>query len=160
VLYTDVLRGPLRDLRVATLIAGIAPLVPALLVTRLDFSLTVPLVFAVAASTFCPLLVLGIWWRGLTARGAVAGVLVGGGLSGAAVALSLFGPALAGWPGVLLNRPAAVTVPAAFLTMIVVSRSTRAQVPDDVDETLLRLHAPERLGLGHDRLDRDPVDAR
>ena len=38
----------------------------------------VALVFAVAASTFCPLLVLGIWWRGLTERGAIAGVLVGG----------------------------------------------------------------------------------
>jgi len=28
----------------------------------------VELAFAVAASTFCPLLLLGIWWRGLTAR--------------------------------------------------------------------------------------------
>jgi cation/acetate symporter len=26
--------------------------------------------FPVAASTFCPLLVLGIWWRGLTTAGA------------------------------------------------------------------------------------------
>ena len=38
----------------------------------------VGLAFAVAASTFCPLLVLGIWWRGLTAVGALAGLLVGG----------------------------------------------------------------------------------
>ena len=42
----------------------------------------VELAFAVAASTFCPLLLLGIWWRGLTARGAIAGLLVGGVLSG------------------------------------------------------------------------------
>ena len=33
--------------------------------------------FAVAASTFCPLLVLGIWWRRLTARGALVGMAVG-----------------------------------------------------------------------------------
>ena len=38
----------------------------------------VGLAFAVAASTFCPLLVLGIWWRGLTDAGALAGLLVGG----------------------------------------------------------------------------------
>ena len=42
-----------------------------------------------AASTFCPLLVLGIWWRGLTAAGAVAGLLTGGAGSVAAVAWTL-----------------------------------------------------------------------
>ena len=52
------------------MIAGAVPLALALAVTRLDFSEAVALVFAVAASTFCPLLVLGIWWRGLTAAGA------------------------------------------------------------------------------------------
>jgi Na+(H+)/acetate symporter ActP len=153
VLYTDVLRGVARDFRFAAVVSVVIPLALALSVTRLDFALTVPLVFAVAASTFCPLLVLGIWWRGLTARGAVAGVVVGGGLSGLAVVVSLFAVLPAGWLGVLLYRPAAVTVPAAFLTMIVVSRLTRAQVPADADDVLLRLHAPERLGLGHDRLD-------
>ena len=34
---------------------------------------TVGLAFAFAASTFCPLIVLGIWWRRLTDAGAVAG---------------------------------------------------------------------------------------
>jgi Na+(H+)/acetate symporter ActP len=108
-------------------------------------------VFAVAASTFCPLLVLGIWWRGLTAKGAIAGVLVGGGLSGVAVGLSMFGAVPAGWLGVLLYRPSAVTVPAAFLTMVVVSRLTRSEIPADVDKALQLLHAPERLGLSNDR---------
>jgi len=58
-------------------IAGLVPLGLALVAARLDFSQTVSLAFAVAASTFCPLLVLGIWWSGLTDRGAVAGLLVG-----------------------------------------------------------------------------------
>ena len=48
----------------------------------------VGLAFAVAASTFCPLLVLGIWWRRLTDVGAIAGLVVGGALSGAAVVLT------------------------------------------------------------------------
>ena len=38
---------------------------------RCELSRGVGLAFAVAASTLCPLLVLGIWWRGLTAVGAV-----------------------------------------------------------------------------------------
>ncbi|QJY45655.1 cation acetate symporter [Pseudonocardia broussonetiae] len=156
VLFTDVLPGRWRDFRFAAVLSTVVPLALALSVTRLDFSLTVPLVFAVAASTFCPLLVLGIWWRGLTARGAVAGLLVGGVLSGASTAVSLFATPPAGWLGVLLNRPAAVTVPAAFLTMVLVSRLTRDEVPADVDRALLRLHAPERLGLTHDRIDDDP----
>ena len=81
-----------------------------------------------------------------------AGVLVGGVLSTGAVLASLLVPLPDGLVGLLLYRPAVVTVPAAFLTMIVVSWATRAQVPGDVDDLLLRLHAPERLGLTHDRL--------
>lgn len=160
VLFTDVLTGRLRDFRVAAVISSVVPIALALTVDRLDFSLTVPLVFAVAASTFCPLLVLGIWWRGLTAVGAVAGLLVGGGLSVVSVAVSLSAVVPAGLLGVLLYRPAAATVPAAFLTMIVVSRLTRSQIPADVDRTMLQLHAPERLGLSSDRLDARPARFR
>jgi Na+(H+)/acetate symporter ActP len=152
VLFTDVLRGKWKDFRLAALLSAVLPVVLALSVTRLDFALTVPLVFAVAASTFCPLLVLGIWWRGLTARGAAAGVLAGGVLSTAAVLISLFVPLPANLFGLLLYRPAVVTVPVAFVTMVLVSRLTRSEVPADVDDVLLRLHAPERLGLTHDRI--------
>jgi Na+(H+)/acetate symporter ActP len=130
------------------------PLVLALGVTRLDFALTVPLVFAVAAATFCPLLVLGIWWRGLTPAGAIAGVLVGGCLSAVAVTMSLFAVVPQDWVGVLLYRPAVVTVPVAFLTMIAVSWFTRASIPRDVDRSLMILHAPEQIGLSRDGSDR------
>jgi Na+(H+)/acetate symporter ActP len=152
VLFTDVLRGRWKDFRLAALLSTVLPIGLALTVTRLDFALTVPLVFAVAASTFCPLLVLGIWWRGLTARGAAAGVLLGGVLSTAAVGVTLFVPLPSGLLGLLIYRPAVVTVPLAFVTMVLVSRLTRSQVPTDVDDVLLRLHAPERLGLTQDRI--------
>jgi cation/acetate symporter len=39
-------------------------------------------------------------------------------------------------------------VPAAFLTMVAVSLATPRRVPADVASTMLRLHAPESLGLG------------
>jgi Na+(H+)/acetate symporter ActP len=154
VLSSDLIgSSKVRDFRLSAVLAGAVPLAMALLVTRLDFSEAVALVFAVAASTFCPLLVLGIWWRGLTAAGGTAGVLVGGIGSAGAVALSLAGYADSGALGVLLYRPALVTVPAAFVTMIVVSRLTARHRPVDADQVLLRLHAPERLGLSRDRLE-------
>jgi Na+(H+)/acetate symporter ActP len=152
VLFTDVLRGRSKDFRLAAVLSAVPPITMALTVPRLNLALTVPLVFAVAASTFCPLLVLGIWWRGLTAPGAIAGVLVGGILSTAAVLGSLFVPLPGGLVEMLVHRPALVTVPAAFLTMVIVSWATRARISREVDDVLLRLHAPERLGLTHDRV--------
>ena len=59
-----------RDFRVAAVIGGLIPIPLSLVVSGLELSRSVGLAFAVAASTLCPLLVLGIWWRGLTAAGA------------------------------------------------------------------------------------------
>jgi Na+(H+)/acetate symporter ActP len=148
VISTDVLgRGSVRDFRLATLLAGLVPVVLALNVARLSVSQVVGLAFAVAASSFCPLLVLGIWWRGLTARGAAAGILAGGGASVFAVLLTVSGPPLTGWPAALVAQPAAWTVPLAFTVMVAMSVATRRRVPAGVGATMLRLHAPESLRL-------------
>jgi Na+(H+)/acetate symporter ActP len=149
-------RGGTLNFRLSAIVAGLVPLALALFSVRMDFAHTVSLAFAVAASTFCPLLVLGIWWAGLTDRGAVAGLLVGGVTSSLAVIASLFELAPEGWLYVLLARPAAITVPAAFLTMILVSRFTRDRLLPDVSRLMLRLHAPERLGLGQEDRVRKP----
>ncbi|MGH3801947.1 MAG: sodium:solute symporter family transporter, partial [Pseudonocardiaceae bacterium] len=149
-LSTDVLPGRLRGFRMATLAAWSVPLAFALAVSSLDLAQGVGLAFAVAASSFCPLLVLGIWWRGLTDAGAAAGLLAGGGLAFAAVLPAAAGVLPPGWQE-LAAQPALFTVPLAFLTMVVVSRRTRDRVPIDVTRILLRLHAPDRLGLAEDR---------
>ena len=106
-LFTDVLPGRLRHLRLAAVLALLPPLVLALTVPRLDFAVAVPMVLAVAASTCCPLLLLGIWWRGLTARGAAAGVLVGGVLCLASIVYSMGGrrTGRAGWGCCCTGRP-------------------------------------------------------
>ncbi len=149
VLATDVIgSGRTHVFRFATVIGGLVPLLISQIVMRMEFGEAVALVFALAASTFSPLLLLGIWWRGLTAAGASAGVAVGGVLSGVAIGLCLAGVTAPGWVGVLLLRPAVVSVPAAFLTMVGVSLLTANQRPAGVEQLLLRLHAPERLGLG------------
>ncbi|MEU8070937.1 MULTISPECIES: cation acetate symporter [unclassified Micromonospora] len=148
VISTDVLgRGSVRGFRLATVIAGAVPAVLSLNVSGLDVSQVVGLAFAVAASSFCPLLVLGIWWRGLTDLGAAAGVLVGGGAAVGAVLLTVLGPPLTGWPATLTTQPAAWTVPLAFTVMVVVSMASRRRLPRDVGATMLRLHTPESLRL-------------
>jgi Na+(H+)/acetate symporter ActP len=151
VLSTDVLPSRLRDFRLAALIAGLVPLALALSARSLDISVVVSMAFAVAASSFCPLLLLGIWWRGLTDAGAMAGLILGGGASVVGVVATIAGVEPGGWLGVLMAQPAAVTVPLAFVTMILVSLMTGRRVPGDVARVLARLHAPERLGLAQDR---------
>jgi cation/acetate symporter len=140
-------RGSVRGFRIAAVLGGAVPVVLALRVSGLDVSQVVGMAFAVAASSFCPLLVLGIWWRGLTDIGAAAGILVGGGAAVGAVLLTVLGPPLDGWAAALVGQPAAWTVPTAFLVMAAVSAATRHRAPADVGTTMLRLHAPDLLRL-------------
>lgn len=153
-LATDVMRGRVRDFRIAAVIGGLIPIPLSLLVADIELSRTVGLAFAVAASTLCPLLVLGIWWRGLTAAGAACGLTVGGLVCGGAVLVAITGgideSVLGGWPAVMVGYPAVVSVPVAFATMIVVSRCTRTT--PNVAQIFARMHLPERLGMGVERL--------
>jgi Na+(H+)/acetate symporter ActP len=95
--------------------------------------------------SICPLLVLGIWWRGLTPAGAAAGLLTGGGLAGAAGAARLFHGTWTGWAAAVLADPALVAVPAAFTVMVTASLLTRRRVPRQADRALMRLHLPEEF---------------
>jgi Na+(H+)/acetate symporter ActP len=137
--------GMVAAFRVAAVVVVTLALVLAVASSEQALAHTVELAFAVAASTFCPLLVLGIWWRGLTAPGAMAGLVVGGLLSATAVVLELVGRAPSGTWGVVCSQPALLTVPAAFAAMIVGSLLTRSRMPEHVGRTMVRLHSPEEL---------------
>lgn len=159
VLSQDLLRGRMRSsvagFRLGALIAVAVPALLSFAALRTSLADTVGLAFAVAASTFCPLLVLGIWWRGLTRAGAVAGLVVGGTLASGAVLVTIAGGS-AGLAGALLAQPAAWTVPTAFAVMILVSLATRRSVPASVGRTMVRLHTPERLVLDRGPARREP----
>ena len=143
VISQDVLGGNVRGFRIAAVAAAVVPLGVSLSTDSLALAGSVGLVFAFTASTVCPLLLLGIWWRGLTDAGAVAGMLTGGVLCGAAM---LFGAQLGAdspWRD-FLTQPAAWTVPAAFVTMVAVSLATPGRRNPGVARFMSKLHVPER----------------
>ncbi len=144
--------GDSNSIQSFRLSTGLAMLVPFLLlavVGHLGLAATVGLAFTVAASTFCPMLVLGVWWRRLSVTGAMAGLLVGGVLSLSAVVVALSGYRSTGWAGALLEQPAALSVPAAFLSSVVVSLCSQHRVPRGTLRTMVRLHTPESASLGN-----------
>ncbi|MEV6980648.1 cation acetate symporter [Sphaerisporangium sp. NPDC051017] len=147
VIGQDILRGGVPSFRAATLMAISVPLVLATVARSLAVADVVGFAFAVAASSFCPLLVLGIWWRRLTTTGAMAGLLIGGGLAGGAGFAVIAGGPTTGWAGALLAQPAAWTVPISFLVMIAVSLLTPGRTPRGVARTMVRLHAPDTLDV-------------
>jgi Na+(H+)/acetate symporter ActP len=151
VLSTDVLRGRVRDFRFATAIAGGAPLALAIMLRPQDISLSVGMSFALAASTFCPVLLLGVWWRRITWIGAAAGMIVGGGLVLTSLVLNTLSRFTGSWAPAVFGQPALVTVPIAFLVVILVSLGTQRSLPPDVAQIRLRMHAPDGLGFIRDR---------
>ncbi|MDF2574278.1 MAG: cation acetate symporter [Agromyces sp.] len=143
VISQDLIGGSVRGFRIAAVASSFVPLLVALATESAGLAGSVGLVFAFTASTLCPMLLLGIWWRGLTARGAIAGMLTGAVLSGSAI----FGGSLLATaaPGIrpFLEQPAAWTVPLAVLVTVLASRADRRGVPRGADAFLTRLHVPE-----------------
>ena len=144
----------IRSFRLSAVATVAVPYLLSLPSEHLGLAALVGLAFAVAAATFCPLLMLGIWWSRLTDIGALAGLLAGGLLAIAAVLTTVIGGAVRGWPGALLEQPGAWVVPIAFTVMIVVSLATPGRVRADTGRVMVRLHAPEELAAELRVLDR------
>ena len=154
----DLIRGRLRratggdaravnGFRIAAVAGVIVPFGLSLAARDIGLADTVGLAFAIAASTFCPLLILGIWWRRLSTAGAAAGLVVGGALATQAVLLTIFKLVHGGWAGALLAQPAAWTLPITFAVMVLVSLATPGRIPRGTARTMVRLHAPEALSI-------------
>ncbi|GAA3462415.1 cation acetate symporter [Saccharothrix longispora] len=154
VLSRDVLRlRSVRGFRLSTVLAILVPLGMTLLVGKVPVADMVGLAFAVAASSLCPLLVLGIWSTRISTAGAVAGMLAGGVPALVAGLVTISAGGSGEWYHVFLARPAAWTVPLGFVVMFAVSLLTPRRVPPGVNHVMVRLHAPENLGLrSQDRL--------
>ncbi len=140
----------------AWLVGGVATLLGCF-VEPLQINFMVGQAFAIAAASYFPLLFMSVWWRGMTMRGAAAGMLAGGISAVIAVTITNFSdlgwlPLGAFWAEhpllrILCEQPAIWAVPGAILVMVGLSRAARHEVPQDIRMKMLVLHAPESLGL-------------
>jgi len=97
---------------------------------RQNIAYLVSLTLAIGASTNFPLLILSMYWRGLTTKGAVYGGVVG---LVTAIVLMVLGPAV--WADVFGNEqaifpqayPALYSVSLAFVTMWLVSVTDKSE---------------------------------
>jgi len=147
----------MRMFKVFAWVVGGLATVLGCFVEPLQINFMVGQAFAIAAASYFPLLFMSVWWRGMTMRGAAAGMLGGGIAAVVAVSVTNFSDLgwldlKAFWAGhpllrILLEQPAIWAVPGAILLMILVSRLTRREVPSDIRMKMLVLHAPEALGL-------------
>ncbi|HVK06139.1 MAG TPA: cation acetate symporter [Armatimonadaceae bacterium] len=149
----------LAAFKIAAVIIGVISIGLGLLVETFDITLLVGWAFAIAAASYFPLLLLGAWWRGLTKYGAAAGMLLGGTLSLAAIVTSMLLDtkvltfAVSPIAKSLMEQPAIWGVPLSIALMVGISLATRRHVPGDVTLKMLRLHAPEEIGLQKDYVD-------
>lgn len=149
-------RERLIAFKVAAALFGGISMALGLAVESFDINMMVGWAFAIAAASYFPLLLLGSWWRGLTKYGAAVGMLCGGLLSLTAIVTSMLldkkiltfevNPIVR----TMMEQPAIWGVPLAITVMVVVSRITQRHIPVDSHLKMLRLHAPEEMGLSKD----------
>ncbi len=120
-------RGEVQVAKAATIALGILSVILGLLFKGQNVAFMVGLAFAIAASANFPALLLSILWNKFTTAGATAGIIVGTGLAVILIILSptvwvdLFKNAEAIYP---LKNPAIISMPASFITAIIVSLLT------------------------------------
>ena len=121
----------LKVSRIASIGLGLVAIVLGILFEKMNIAFMVGLAFGVAASANFPILILSMYWRGLTTRGAIAGGVVG---LVTAVLLVLFSKSVwvmvLGFPKAIFpwDQPALFSMPLAFLVTFVVSKmDTSAQ---------------------------------
>lgn len=114
--------------------------------------------FSVSASAFVPTLVLGMWWKRTTFKGALAGMTLGGFGAVFFIFMNILKETKMVDPNSIwaflgsLTFPVAITVPVGILAIVVVSLLDK-DIPHNVEEIWMRIHgtAKERkeraLGL-------------
>ncbi|MDQ0337979.1 cation/acetate symporter [Caldalkalibacillus uzonensis] len=125
------------SIAIATIVAGLVALDPPGVITQI-----VAWAFSLAAGTFFPVLLLGVWWKRANAKGAIAGML-----SGLIITLSYiiaaryFGFSLF---GVIDTGAGIFGVPVNLLVTYFVSKMT-AEPSKKIQEEVMDLRYPEQM---------------
>jgi cation/acetate symporter len=135
-LYATVIRkgqasdkDEMRVSRITTLVLGVLSILLGILFEKQTIAFIVSLTFSIAASSNFPVLLLSIYWRGLTTRGAVIGGMIG---LVTAIVLTILSPTV--WVQVLghaapvypYEYPALFSMLAAFAGIYVFSVTDRS----------------------------------
>ena len=149
----------MKMFKYCAVICGAGAILLGFFVETFEINKLVGWAFAIAATSYFPLLFLATWWRNITMKGAATGMLAGGTLSLTAIASTMLADQAKWAEGLkiwytshplartLAEQPAIWALPLALALMIVISRLTRSEVPADIRMKMLVLHAPEKLGL-------------
>lgn len=123
---------------------GLTRVYPALI------ALMVTWAFAVSAGAFVPVLFLSIWWKRITLKGALAGMLIGGIGSVAFIVFNILRvtkvvppDSVVGFLG-QLTLPTVITLPLAVCAIWAVSMLDQRNVPAHLDEIWVRIHGTAR----------------
>jgi len=138
---------------------GVVSMLLGLMVETFDIATMVGWAFAIGAASYFPLLLLGSWWRGLTKYGAATGMLLGGLLSLVAIVTNMLLDKkvitleLSNLVRALMEQPAIWAVPMSIVLMVVVSKLTAKSIPADATMKMIRLHAPEEMGVSENYIE-------
>ena len=130
--------------RVASVFVGLLGIPLGFWAESMQIAILVGLAFAIAASTFFPVLVMGVWWPKMTKNGACAGLIVG--IVGSF--FMILGKDML--PEFLkFNNPGGFVMILSFLSIYVVSKLEYAAkgdacLPHDTMEVMAILHGPEQ----------------
>jgi len=116
---------------------GVIAILTGLLFRGYNVAFLVGLAFAIAAATFFPVLMMGVWWKKTTEKGALAGMIVGMVGSAVMIATNLMNVHT-------LKNPSIITVPAAFIVIYIVSKLD-GKPPHDTLEFMRKVHMPEKV---------------
>lgn len=141
----------MRVSKMATIALGIIAIIVGIAFENQNIAFVVGLAFAIAASANFPILVLSMYWRKLTTRGAVIGGALG---LGSAVILVILSPVV--WKSILGNAeaifpyeyPALFSVTLAFVATWFFSITDKSQAAKDEQEKFDAQFIRAQTGIG------------
>jgi cation/acetate symporter len=140
-----------RVSKAATVGLGIIAVLLGIAFQRQNVAYIVALTFSIAASSNFPILVMAMFWRGLTTRGALAGGYIG--LLGSVILVTL-GPTV--WGRVLgmgaavfpIDMPTIITLPAAVIVAWLVSKADNSAAAQNERLAFEDEYIRSQTGLG------------
>jgi cation/acetate symporter len=137
--------------KIATIALGILAIVLGVAFEKVNVAFMVGLAFAIAASSNFPVLLLSMYWRGLTTRGAAVGGWLG---LLTALVLTVLSPSIwrdvLGYPAGIFpyNAPAIFSMPLAFIACYVVSIMDRSAQSSIEAERFEAQYIRSQTGIG------------